>query len=218
MSLQSKLRAILTFGQGVVTKGLTPLQVGDDPIAFFRTWQDEAVDAGIFLPEAMALATVGEDGAPSARMVLLKGVSSAGFTFFTNYESRKSRELENEPRACLLFHWPILERQVRVEGRVARISPEESEAYFRTRGRGSRIGAWASRQSEPLESREVLEGAVAETERRFEGGDVPLPPFWGGFRLAPTTIEFWQGRANRLHDRLEYRRTDGGWTVRRLYP
>jgi pyridoxamine 5'-phosphate oxidase len=151
-------------------------------------------------------------------MVLLKGVSREGFTFFTNYESRKSRELEKEDRACLLFHWPILERQVRVEGRVARISQEESEAYFRTRPRGSRIGAWASRQSRPLESREVLEAAVAETEKKFGGAEIPLPPFWGGYRLAPTVIEFWQGRANRLHDRLSYVRSDSGWTVERLYP
>jgi pyridoxamine 5'-phosphate oxidase len=169
MSVVSKLRTLVTFGRGVVTKGLTPLHVGDDPIRFFRTWYEEAERAGILLPEAMALATVGEDGAPSARMVLLKGVSQDGFTFFTNYESRKSREMDAEPRASLLFHWPILERQVRVEGRVSRISRAESEAYFRTRPLGSRIGAWASAQSRTLESREVLEAAVAEAEAGFQG-------------------------------------------------
>ena len=218
MSVVSKLRTLVTFGRGVVTRGLTPLQVGDDPIRFFRTWYEEAEEAGIFLPEAMALATVGADGAPSARMVLLKGVSQEGFTFFTNYESRKSRELDGEPRACLLFHWPILERQVRIEGRVSRLTAAESEAYFRTRPRGSRIGAWASAQSRALESREVLEAAVAETEARFEGREIPLPEFWGGYRLVPGAIEFWQGRANRLHDRLVYSMNEGGWSVERLYP
>lgn len=219
MSIIAKLRTALTFGRGVVTRGLTPLDVADSPLSFFQRWYGEAEEAGIYLPEAMTLATSTADGRPSARMVLLKGVEDDGFTFFTNYESRKSRELEENPRGALVFHWPILERQVRVEGTVSRIPEEESEAYFRTRPRGSRIGAWASAQSRPVESREELEEAVRETEARFIEGDVPLPPFWGGWRLRPERIEFWQGRANRLHDRLLYER-DGSddWRVTRLSP
>jgi len=138
--------------------------------------------------------------------------------FFTNYGSRKALELEANPRAALVLHWPVLERQVRIEGDVARITPEESAAYFRTRPRGSRIGAWASEQSRPLESRAALEARVREIEQKYSGDDVPLPDFWGGYRLAPASIEFWQGKANRLHDRLLYSRETDGWKVTRLYP
>ncbi len=166
----------------------------------------------------MTLATATPDGMPAARMMLLKGVDQRGFTFFTNYESRKGRELLANSRAALVFHWAVLQRQVRVEGSVERLTHAESEAYFQTRPRGSQIGAWASRQSAELSSREELDRRVREHQDRFAGQAVPLPPFWGGFRLTPTAIEFWQGRINRLHDRLRYVRDGSGWTVARLYP
>ncbi|RMH18156.1 MAG: pyridoxamine 5'-phosphate oxidase [Gemmatimonadetes bacterium] len=217
MSLRSLLRGILTFGQGVV-RGLPEAAEDRDPIELFEDWFAAARDSGLMLPEAMALSTATPDGVPSSRMVLLKGVDERGFRFFTNYESRKARELDANPHAALLSHWAVLERQVRVEGRVERLSAEESFAYFRTRPRGSRIGAWASQQSRPLASRAELEARVAEMERRFEGQDVPLPPFWGGYLLRPSRIEFWQGRANRLHDRLEFTRDGEGWSAQRLYP
>jgi pyridoxamine 5'-phosphate oxidase len=166
----------------------------------------------------MTVATATPDGAPSARMMLLKDVDQRGFVFYTNYQSRKAGELLANPRAALVFHWPVLQRQVRVEGAVARLPQPESETYFRTRPRGSRIGAWASRQSTELATRAELDQRVREYEARFAGQDVPLPPFWGGFRLTPSAIEFWQGRVNRLHDRLRYTRVGGGWAVTRLYP
>jgi pyridoxamine 5'-phosphate oxidase len=197
---------------------LDPAELGSDPIAAFRAWFAAAGGAGIRLPETMILATATRDGAPSARAVLLKGVDERGFTFFTNLESRKGRELAENPRAALVFLWDALGRQVRVEGTVGPIGHEESEAYFRTRPRGSRIGAWASPQSAVVESRDELERRFADAERAHPGDDVPLPPFWGGLRLAPEAIEFWQHRENRLHDRLRYQRDGPGWTVERLAP
>lgn len=194
------------------------LTAADDPIAFFQAWWDDARASGIYLPESMTLATATPEGAPSARMMLLKGVDQRGFVFFTNYQSRKGGELQVNPRAALVFHWAILQRQVRVEGVVAKLTQPESEAYFHTRPRGSRIGAWASRQSADLSSRAELDQRVREYQTRFAQEDVPLPPFWGGYRLTPSVIEFWQGRINRLHDRLRYTRTDSAWTVTRLYP
>ena len=184
----------------------------------FERWFADARGAGIYLPEAMTLATATPDGLPAARTMLLKGVDQRGFTFFTNHASRKGRELLANARAALVFHWAVLQRQVRVEGTVQRLAEAESLAYFRTRPRGSRIGAWASRQSAELSSRSELDRRVGEYQARFAGQDVPLPPFWGGYRLLPTVIEFWQGRIHRLHDRLRYSRTDGGWVVVRLYP
>lgn len=217
MSVLRHIKAILTLGRGTLG-GISELEAGDDPIALFREWFDDARDAGFLLPESMAVATATPDGRPSARMMLLKGVEDDGFLFYTNYGSRKAAELDENPRAALVFHWDVLERQVRVEGSVERLPNETSAAYFRTRSRGSQIGAWASRQSEKLESREVMERRFRRCEEEFRGEEVPLPDFWGGYRLRPVRIEFWQGRANRLHDRLEYRRSDRGWSVTRLYP
>jgi len=192
--------------------------VAADPVAQFRAWFREAEEAGVRLPETMILATASADGAPSARAVLLKGVDARGFAFFTNRESRKGRELAANPRAALVFHWPALGRQVRVEGRVAVVANDEADAYFRTRPRGSRIGAWASPQSSVLGSREELERRVAEAEAAHPGDDVPLPPFWGGYRVEPEAIELWQHRESRLHDRLRYRRHGDVWVLERLAP
>jgi pyridoxamine 5'-phosphate oxidase len=217
MSLASSIRTLLTLGKGVV-QGLPEAADDADPFELFAAWYHAAEESGLVHPEAMALATADADGSPSVRMVLLKDVGPEGFVFFTNYESRKARELEENPRASLCFHWANLERQVRVSGTVERTTEEESYAYFSTRPRGSRIGAWASRQSRPLVERDELEARVREMTERFRGEDVPLPPFWGGYRLRPTTLEFWQGKASRLHDRLVFERTEEGWESRRLYP
>lgn len=217
MSLRSNLRALFTLGRGV-TKGISELTAAADPLELFDVWFEDAKRAGIFLPESVNLATATKEGVPSSRMMLLKGVDHRGFVVFTNYESRKSNELRDNPRAALTFYWGILERQVRVEGAVEKISEHESDAYFRSRPRGSRIGAWASQQSAPLKSREVLDTRFKEFDERYPGNDVPLPPFWGGWRLKPERIEFWQGRLNRLHDRLRYDRDGESWRVTRLFP
>lgn len=211
------LRAVFTLGRGV-TAGLPEASADRDPIELFGEWFRQAEEAGIMLPEAMTLATASSEGKPSARMVLLKGFDARGFVFYTNYQSRKALELEANPHAALVFHWTVLERQVRIEGSVERTTEDESYAYFQSRLRGSRIGAWASEQSQTLESRELFNQRVAEVERKFSGVDVPLPPFWGGFRVVPEAFEFWQGRVNRLHDRLCFDRQGNGWATRRLYP
>ena len=188
-------------------------------MALFVAWLADAGAAGISLPEATTLATASADGAPSARVVLLKGVDGGGgFRFFTNYESRKGRELAVNPRAALAFHWQPLGRQVRVEGDVERLAREESDAYFRTRPRGSRIGAWASPQSAPIESRTALEALLSAAEASHSGDDVPLPPFWGGYRLVARAIEFWQHGDDRLHDRFLFRREKDGWRANRIAP
>jgi pyridoxamine 5'-phosphate oxidase len=191
-----------------------------DPVVQFGRWFEEAVRAGLPEPNAMTLATASAEGRPSARVVLLKGLDARGFVFYTNYESRKGAELAANPWAALVFYWGPLERQVRVEGRVARTSREESEAYFRSRPLGSRLGASASAQSRVLPDRETLERRVAELQARHGDGEVPLPDFWGGYRLAPDVLELWQGRPDRLHDRFRYTRRDGApsWTIERLSP
>jgi pyridoxamine 5'-phosphate oxidase len=188
-----------------------------DPLRQFARWFEEARGAGVPVPEAMALATATPDGRPSARMVLLKGADERGFTFHTNYESRKGVELAANQQAALLFHWQPLGRQVRVEGQVERITAEESEAYFRTRPLGSRLAAWASPQSRPLADRAELEQLYAEAQTRF-GEEVPLPPSWGGLRLVPEAYEFWEHGDDRLHDRVRYKRDGDGWARTRLAP
>lgn len=217
MSLRSSFLTLVTLGKGVV-RGI-PVAVADrDPIEIFKEWFAAATDSGIFMPESAALATATPDGAPSVRMVLLKAVDERGFVFYTNYGSRKAVEMESNPRAALCFHWAVLQRQFRVEGTVERVSHEESSRYYSSRARGSRIGAWASRQSEPLASREELEERVRRFDREYPGDEAPLPPFWGGYLLRPEAMEFWQGKADRLHDRLLFKRSGAGWETVRLYP
>ncbi|NDC75169.1 pyridoxamine 5'-phosphate oxidase [bacterium] len=200
--------------------GLLEKDLAKDPFRQFERWFQEAEAAKVVEPNAMTLATVGADGRPTARTVLLKGVDGRGFVFFSNYESRKGRDLANVPRASLVFPWLALERQVVVEGPVARVTREESEAYFHSRPRASQLGAWVSQQSSIITGRVVLEDAMKALEAKYAGREVPLPPAWGGYRLAPETVEFWQGRRSRLHDRLRFRREgkSGDWTVERLAP
>jgi len=192
--------------------------VDRDPVTQFKRWIEEAAAAGAPEPWAVTLATATRKGRPSSRVVYLRGIDARGFVFFTNYASRKGEELAANAHASLVAFWPLLRRSVRVEGEAQRTSEAESDAYFQGRPRASQIGAWASPQSRPLEGRRELERRVAEIERRFPG-DVPRPPFWGGFRVTPSAIEFWQGRESRLHDRLRFRRgVDGGWLLQRLAP
>ena len=210
---------IADFRQEYNQAALTKADIAKEPIAQLRAWLEQARAVEGLGGTAMTLATVSGDGRPSARIVLLKGLDERGLAFYTNLESHKGRELKTNPNAALTFWWPALERQVRVEGRVERVSEAEAEAYFSSRPLGSRLGAWASPQSSPLESRKVLETRLEEIRAEFDGDDIPLPPHWGGFRVIPDRFEFWQGRASRLHDRIQYLLDErGDWMITRLAP
>jgi pyridoxamine 5'-phosphate oxidase len=208
---------IADLRQEYMRAGLTEAQADPDPIRQFERWFEEALRARLPLPNAMSLATVSAEGAPSARIVLLKGIERGSFLFYTNYLSRKGRELERRAAACLLFLWSELERQVRIDGTVEKVTSGESDAYYATRPLGARLSAWASAQSETVSTRKMLENAMEEARRRY-GEQPPRPPHWGGYRVIPQEIEFWQGRTDRLHDRLVYRRSGSVWTIERLAP
>lgn len=220
MSNTSQKLSIADMRREYTLAGLLETDVSSDPFEQFSVWFTEAVAAQVIESNAMTLATATADGRPSARIVLLKDVDPSGFVFYTNYDGRKGQELSENPHAALLFYWPELTRQVRVEGAVVRVPKEESAAYFRTRSPLSRLGAWASRQSSVIAGREVLDARLAELQTEYPNeDDIPLPPFWGGYRLTPHLFEFWHGRPNRLHDRLRYAlQPDGSWLIERLSP
>jgi pyridoxamine 5'-phosphate oxidase len=202
-----------------VGKGLRRSDLDPDPIKQFANWFTAAIEAGVRDVNAMSLATAGRDAKPSVRIVLVKGFDQDGFVFFTNCESEKARQLEANPYAALAFYWIELDRQIRISGKVKRTSRKESQAYFHSRPVGSQLSAWASPQSEVIDARRVLDARMAEMTERFQNKSVPLPPHWGGYRLKPDTMEFWQGRPNRLHDRFRYtRQTNGSWHIDRLAP
>eukprot|EP01114_Cavostelium_apophysatum_P024852 TRINITY_DN9902_c0_g1_i1.p1 TRINITY_DN9902_c0_g1~~TRINITY_DN9902_c0_g1_i1.p1 ORF type:complete len:229 (+),score=22.69 TRINITY_DN9902_c0_g1_i1:78-764(+) len=197
----------------------TDMHIPDEPMRLFSTWFDEAVQCKIADPNAMCLSTVSKEGAPSSRMVLMKGYDADGITFFTNYESRKGREIIENPKVSLVFYWADMHRQIRIEGEAVAVSKEESLAYYSTRPRDARIGAWASRQSTELVTREQLQDRVAEFTEKFATEEaIPLPPYWGGFKIFPTCVEFWRGRQSRLHDRVQFRKLDNVWAHRFLSP
>lgn len=198
---------------------LNERDVDADPLLQFTRWMEDALAEQLHEVNAMTVATATKDGQPSARVVLLRGFDERGFVFYTNYDSRKGQELAENPRVAVLFHWAKLARQIRMTGLVSKLTQAESEAYFQSRPAGSQLSAWASRQSQVIAGREVLEQRLRELSEEFAEGDVPLPPFWGGYRIAPETYEFWQGRPNRLHDRIQYtRQPDGTWRIERLSP
>lgn len=212
--------SIADLRQNYTLAGLSETDIAADPIKQFQIWFQQALEANLIEPNAMTLATATPDGKPTARIVLLKGVSERGFVFYTNYESQKGQQLIANPYAALVFLWDKLERQVRIEGKVEQLQPDESKAYFHSRPRASQLGAWASDQSRVISDREFLEQKLTDLKAQYaEDQTIPLPPHWGGFRVIPNRIEFWQGRPSRLHDRLVYDlQTDGSWQIQRLAP
>jgi pyridoxamine 5'-phosphate oxidase len=210
--------AIADLRKDYQLQALLESDINPDPFIQFGTWFDAAVAAELPEPNAMTIATATPDGIPSARIVLLKDFDDRGFVLFTNYDSHKGKELEANPKAALVFLWTELERQVRIQGIVEKIDPAESDGYYYSRPAGSRLGAWASDQSQVVADRSVLENRLAELKMKYPDGDIARPPHWGGFRVIPSMIEFWQGRSSRLHDRLRYRKSDAGWTIDRLSP
>ena len=217
MTLFEKLRCLFTFGQGVALP-LPDISADSTPFALFTKWLEEANKSGILLPEAMSVSSCDKTGQPSSRMVLLKDFNDEGFVFYTNYGSRKSLELEENNKVALLFHWNVLQRQIRIEGTVEKVSKQESETYFHSRDRGSQVGAWASKQSKKLSNDNELKERMAKYSNKYAQGEVPHPDFWGGWRVKPTYIEFWQGRANRLHDRVCFEKQHEHWENFKLHP
>ena len=217
MTLIEKLRCLFTFGQGVALP-LPEIPNNSTPLPLFEQWFDDANKSGVLLPEAMSVSTCSVNGQPSSRMVLLKQFDEQGFVFFTNYGSRKSHELTENNKVALLFHWNVLQRQIRIEGTVEKVSSQVSADYFHSRDRGSQIGAWASKQSQKLRHDTELKERMKKYTDLHSQGEVPLPEFWGGWRVKPTYIEFWQGRANRLHDRVCFEKQEDTWSVFKLHP
>ncbi len=217
MTLFEKIRCLLTFGQGVALP-LPELSADTTPTQLFEQWFNDAKKSGVLLPEAMSVSSCNADGQPSSRMVLLKDYDEDGFVFFTNYASRKSHELNDNSKVALLFHWNVLQRQIRIEGTVEKISRQESADYFHSRDRGSQVGAWASKQSQKLKSDNELKERMSHYQEKFSQGEVPHPEFWGGWRVKPHAIEFWQGRANRLHDRICFEQKNDSWSQHKLHP
>jgi pyridoxamine 5'-phosphate oxidase len=217
MTLFEKLRCLFTFGQGVALP-LPDLSANATPIQLFEQWFADANKSGILLPEAMSVSTCSANGQPSSRMVLLKAYDQKGFIFFTNYASRKSHDLAGNNKVSLLFHWSVLQRQIRIEGEVEKVSILESADYFHSRDKGSQIGAWASKQSQKLKYDEELKDRMNKYQEKFSKGEVPHPDFWGGWRVKPHAIEFWQGRTNRLHDRICFEKENEQWKHHKLHP
>ena len=217
MTLFEKLRCLFTFGQGVALP-LPDITNESSPFALFQQWFDDANKSGILLPESMSVSTCSSSGQPSSRMVLLKSFDDKGFIFYTNYSSRKSHELTSNDKVALLFHWNVLQRQVRIEGTVEKVSTKESAEYFHSRDRGSQVGAWASKQSQKLTYDNELKDRMKHYSEKFSEGEVPHPEFWGGWRVKPHFIEFWQGRANRLHDRICFEKQEKDWINFKLHP
>lgn len=218
MSKDTEKERVAKIRRDYTQQALVESAIKESPIDQFKIWFEQALSADLLDPNAMTLATATKDGAPSSRIVLLKGVDEDGFRFYTNYSSRKGKELEENPQAALCFYWPSLERQVRIEGRVEKLSRTESADYFHQRPRLSQLGAWASHQSHKVDSREELEASFNKIKERFEGQEVPPPDFWGGYLLKPVRVEFWQGRSGRLHDRICYEKQGDTWNIIRLSP